>query len=287
MNQKNRDQNGAEASREAAVRFDDVSFGYGHNHRILDEASFTLRRGMKMALMGQNGAGKSTIFKLITGALTPDDGAIQKPAGLTIAMAHQSVLPDERELTVRAFFEKRFPKKVYDIDPKIDAALDAVNLAAPKDRLVKSFSGGQQARLLLASALIQDPDLLLLDEPTNNLDAAGIEHLTAFLKDYAKTCMVISHDAEFLNAFTHGVLYLLMVGMPILGVLALAWGGKPIQPFGLTLTLPLLQDKSLASLSKEVHESGATLVYIFVGLHAAAALWHEFMLKDRLLRRMI
>lgn len=86
---------------------------------------------------------------------------------------------------------------------------------------------------------------------------------------------------------THGVLYLLMVGMPILGVLALAWGGKPIQPFGLTLTLPLLQDKSLASLSKEVHESGATLVYIFVGLHAAAALWHEFMLKDRLLRRMI
>ena len=208
MNQKNRDQNGAEASREAAVRFDDVSFGYGHNHRILDEASFTLRRGMKMALMGQNGAGKSTIFKLITGALTPDDGAIQKPAGLTIAMAHQSVLPDERELTVRAFFEKRFPKKVYDIDPKIDAALDAVNLAAPKDRLVKSFSGGQQARLLLASALIQDPDLLLLDEPTNNLDAAGIEHLTAFLKDYAKTCMVISHDAEFLNAFTHGVLYL-------------------------------------------------------------------------------
>jgi ATPase subunit of ABC transporter with duplicated ATPase domains len=208
MNQKNKNQNGAGASREAALRFDEVSFGYGHNHRILDEADFTLRRGMKMALMGQNGAGKSTIFKLITGALSPDDGAIQTPAGLTIAMAHQSIAPDERDLTVRAFFEKRFPKKVYDIDPKIDAVLSVVNLEAPKDRLIKSFSGGQQARLLLASALIQDPDLLLLDEPTNNLDAAGIEHLTAFLKDYAKTCMVISHDAEFLNAFTHGVLYL-------------------------------------------------------------------------------
>lgn len=86
---------------------------------------------------------------------------------------------------------------------------------------------------------------------------------------------------------THGVLYVLMVGMPVLGLLALAWGGKPIQPFGLNLTLALTQDKTLAHLSKEVHESGATLVYIAVGLHAAAALWHEFILKDRLLRRMI
>jgi len=76
------------------------------------------------------------------------------------------------------------------------------------DRIIKSFSGGQQARLLLASALIQSPDLLLLDEPTNNLDKAGVEHLTQFLVDYQKTVIVISHDAAFLNAFTHGVLYL-------------------------------------------------------------------------------
>ncbi|MEV8473015.1 cytochrome b [Ralstonia sp. UNC404CL21Col] len=86
---------------------------------------------------------------------------------------------------------------------------------------------------------------------------------------------------------THGVLYVLMVGMPVLGLLALAWGGKPIQPFGLNLPLALTQDKTLAHWSKEIHESGATLVYIAVGLHAAAALWHEFILKDRLLRRML
>ena len=86
---------------------------------------------------------------------------------------------------------------------------------------------------------------------------------------------------------THGALYTLMVGMPVLGLLALAWGGKPIQPFGLDLPLAVAQDKTLAHLAKEVHESGATLVYIAVGLHAAAALWHEFILKDRLLRRMI
>ena len=86
---------------------------------------------------------------------------------------------------------------------------------------------------------------------------------------------------------THGALYVLMVGMPVLGLLALAWGGKPIQPFGLNLPLALTQDKTLAHWSKEIHESGATLVYIAVGLHAAAALWHEFILKDRLLRRML
>lgn len=85
----------------------------------------------------------------------------------------------------------------------------------------------------------------------------------------------------------HGALYVLMVGMPILGVLAIAWAGKPIQPFGVSWTLALTQDKTLASLAKEVHESGATAVYIVVGLHAAAALWHEFILKDRLLRRMM
>lgn len=194
--------------REAVLRFEQVSFGYGHNHPILDVTDFSLRRGMKVTLMGQNGAGKSTIFKLITGGLVPDNGKIQKLQGVTVATAEQVIPPAARELTVREFFERCFPEKVYDIDPKIDAVLEVVNLHAPHDRIVKSFSGGQQARLLLASALIQDPDLLLLDEPTNNLDTAGIQHLTDFLKAYQKTCVVISHDADFLNSFSDGVLYL-------------------------------------------------------------------------------
>lgn len=193
---------------DAVLRFEQVSFNYGHNHPILDTVDFSVRRGMKMTVMGQNGAGKSTIFKLIEGSLKPEDGKIVIAPKLTIALSHQVVTLDERELTVRAFFEKRFTQKVYDIDPRIEEVLEVVNLHAPLDRIIKSFSGGQQARLLLASALIQDPDLLLLDEPTNNLDTAGIEHLTAFLRDYKKTCLVISHDAEFLNSFTQGVLYL-------------------------------------------------------------------------------
>lgn len=194
---------------ESIIRFEGVSFGYGINKPILDEVDFPIRRGMKIAVMGQNGAGKSTLFGLMTGALVPDSGKIQVSRGLTVATAAQVIPRADMALTVREFFAKQFTEKVYDIDPRVDAVLDVVNLEIKDhERVVKSFSGGQQARLLLASALIQNPDLLLLDEPTNNLDKEGIEHLTCFLVDYPKTVVVISHDAEFLNAFTNGVLYL-------------------------------------------------------------------------------
>ena len=193
------------------VRFENISYEYGPKRPILDDVSFPVRRNAKLTLMGQNGAGKSTIFGLITRAIEPESGVIHIERGLTIAVARQVIPRDELGLTVREFFQKLFPAKVYDIDPRIGEVLEIVNLKGHEkvhDRIVRSFSGGQQARLLLASALIQEPDLLLLDEPTNNLDKAGIEHLTQFLVSYPKTCIVISHDADFLNAFTQGVLYL-------------------------------------------------------------------------------
>ena len=200
------------AKDETILSFKKVSFEYVDNKPLLNEVDFSIRRGTKTTIMGQNGAGKSTLFGLITGENRPEDGVINIANGLSIAIARQVIPREELSLTVKEFFEKAMSKcsdkKVYDIDPKIDEALEAVNFEAPHDKIIKSFSGGQQARLLLASALIQNPDLLLLDEPTNNLDKAGIEHLTKFLIGYPKTCIVISHDAEFLNSFTDGVLYL-------------------------------------------------------------------------------
>lgn len=192
------------------VRFENVSYEYGPKRKILDDVSFPVRRGAKLTLMGQNGAGKSTLFGLIIKAISPEDGSIHIEKDLVIAVSRQVIARDELDITVREFFQKVFPKKVYDIDTRIDGVLEVVNLNGPDmhDRIVRSFSGGQQARLLLASALIQKPDLLLLDEPTNNLDKEGIAHLTQFLVDYDKTVIVISHDADFLNAFTRGVLYL-------------------------------------------------------------------------------
>lgn len=190
------------------LRFNKVSFSYGFNKSILEEASFSLRRGSKLALMGQNGAGKSTIFSLIAGALQPEGGMLSTDREISIAVSRQVIPRDQLDMTVREFFEKVFSKKVYDIDPRIEKVLEVVHLKAPLERKIRSFSGGQQARLLLASALIQNPDLLLLDEPTNNLDPEGLEHLAKFLKDYKNTCVVISHDSDFLNSFTTGVLYL-------------------------------------------------------------------------------
>ncbi len=217
------------AGHSTIIRFEEVSFEYSQNKPILEEVSFSVRRGTKITIMGQNGAGKTTIFGLILGDHRPEAGSIHISNGpstgsrnspqassgqSSIATARQVIPRADLELTVRDFFQKCFKEKQYDIDPRIDSILEVVNLNTHKsatdikDRLVKDFSGGQQARLLLASALIQDPDILLLDEPTNNLDKAGIEHLTQFLVNYKKTCLVISHDSEFLNAFTHGVLYL-------------------------------------------------------------------------------
>ena len=196
------------SSNETIIKFNNVSFEWQANKPILNGAGFGIRRGSKITLMGQNGAGKSTIFSLITGESTPESGSINIAGNITVATAKQIISRDDLELTIREFFEKCFPKKVYDIDPRIDDALEVVNLSIPHDRPVKSLSGGQQARLLLAGAIIQNPDVLLLDEPTNNLDKEGIEHLTNFIINYPNTCVVISHDADFLNAFTEGVLYL-------------------------------------------------------------------------------
>lgn len=190
------------------IRFDNVTYGYDEKKLLLEEASFSVREHAKITIMGQNGAGKSTIFKMITGELKPLTGTISTGLNSTIAIAHQVMKPDDMEKSIEEFFAAAFDKKMYDLPKRIKTILEVVHLNAPLNKKVKEYSGGQQARLLLAFALIQEPDILLLDEPTNNLDADGIQHLTQFLMDYPKTCLVISHDANFLNAFTHGVLYL-------------------------------------------------------------------------------
>ncbi|MFA5131388.1 MAG: ATP-binding cassette domain-containing protein [Patescibacteria group bacterium] len=193
---------------EVVLRFDNVKFEYINKRPILDEACFSLRRGAKMTLMGQNGAGKSTIFGLIKKDLVPKDGQISVMNGATIGTASQTVAQGDLELTVEAYFSKAFAEVPGNIKSRINKALEAVNFSIPLDRIVGKLSGGQQARLLLAYSLIQNPDILLLDEPTNNLDKAGIDHLITFLVMYDKTVLVISHDADFLNCFTEGVVYL-------------------------------------------------------------------------------
>lgn len=195
-------------SEEVVLRFTDVDFEYVHKKPILDEASFSVRKGAKLTLMGQNGAGKSTIFNLVKGELKAKGGNISITDGATIGTALQIIAREDYDLTIEDYFARAFNEKPGNIKSQIAKVFDAVNLSVPFDRPVGNLSGGQQARLLLAYALLQNPDILLLDEPTNNLDKEGIDHLVDFLIDYDKTVIVISHDADFLNCFTEGVLYL-------------------------------------------------------------------------------
>jgi ATP-binding cassette subfamily F protein 3 len=167
-----------------------------------------VRTGAKFTLMGQNGAGKSTLFGLITGKYKQNDGQISVTNGASVATAEQVVNREDFTKTIEEFFSSSFEIVPPSIKSEMSKVMEAVNLTVSTDHKVGELSGGQQARLLLANALIQKPDILLLDEPTNNLDKAGIDHLIQFLIMYEKTVIVISHDADFLNCFTEGVLYL-------------------------------------------------------------------------------
>lgn len=193
---------------EAVLRFDEVTFKYSENKPILLESTFVLRKGSKFTLMGPNGAGKSTLFSLITGEMKPEEGRIILGQGMKIAIAKQFIPHTKWHLTVREFLQEPFATKIYDIDKRAVSVFKTVELSVDLDKEIKQLSGGQKGRLLIAQALIQEPDILLLDEPTNNLDKAGIFMLTEFMKSYPKTVLVISHDAQFLNSFTHGVLYI-------------------------------------------------------------------------------
>ena len=191
---------------DTVVRFDNVTFKYDEDTVILKETSFNVRRYSKITIMGQNGAGKSTIFKLLTGKLQPQEGQIHIDNKATVAIAEQMVPEEMMDLTLLEYFQTAFKEKKHGIEKNIKDVFEIVHLDLDYSLQVKELSGGQKARLLLAYALIQEPDILLLDEPTNNLDKEGIEHLTEFLTYYWNTCIVISHDADFLNAFTDGVL---------------------------------------------------------------------------------
>ncbi len=190
------------------LRFDEVNYGHNEKKLLLEEASFSVRENTKLTLMGQNGAGKSTMFRLMTGDIKPLKGSIHMKQGATIGLAKQVMDRKFLDMTVEEYFASAFEEAPRNLPVLINEALEVVNYKVPHDRKLKDLSGGQQARLLLAYAVIQKPDILLLDEPTNNLDDDGIGHLITFLMMYEKTVIVISHDANFLSTFSDGVLYL-------------------------------------------------------------------------------
>ena len=130
------------------------------------------------------------MLKLLAGELTPDSGEVNMKKGLAVALARQVMPRDRAAMTIWEYFKKEAQGNESGLDGRIARALRVVQLEATHDRLVGSFSGGQQARLLLAAALLQEPDLLLLDEPTNNLDVRGVAYLKDFIREMDKTVIV-------------------------------------------------------------------------------------------------
>ena len=131
------------ANNNVVLRFDEVIFNYGEHKPILDEASFSVREGSKIALMGQNGAGKTSIFSLILREQKQKSGGVfLSPSNATVGIAKQVVRPEQMDLTVRDFFASIFKEVPYNLDKHIAEVLNAVNLKTDLTKKVREHSGG-------------------------------------------------------------------------------------------------------------------------------------------------
>src|SRR3569832_1103361 len=198
---------------------------------LLDKVSLVVNPGEKVGLVGRNGAGKSSLFRLVAGPLHEDSGDFSMPPQWRLAQVAQD-MPDTEEpatafvlagdtrlMELRAELTRAEDSGdgmaiahahsdlgdagEHDAVPRAQALILGLGFKPDElDRPVNSFSGGWRMRLQLARALLCPSGLLLLDEPTNHLDLDALVWLEAWLKKYAGTLIVISHDREFLDAVT-------------------------------------------------------------------------------------
>ena len=198
-----------------------------------NSASVAIPSGTKVGLVGRNGVGKSTLFKIILGDLVPLSGEILLPKSAQIGSVDQEhpatpvtlidtiLAADTRREALNAALETAAPEEMAEIYHELNAidadrapARAAEILAglgfanADLERPMAEFSGGWRMRVALAAALFAEPDLLLLDEPTNYLDLEGALWLEARLKKYPHTALIISHDREILNNSVDAILHL-------------------------------------------------------------------------------
>ncbi len=214
------------------LRIDNLVFSaWGRN--FFDSASVAIPAGTKVGLVGRNGVGKSTLFRLIKGDLVAQGGDIVLPKQAQIGSVDQEhpatpvslletiLAADTRRDALNAKLETAAPEDLAEIYQELNAIdadraparaaeiLSGLGFAnADLDRAMAEFSGGWRMRVALAAALFAEPDLLLLDEPTNYLDLEGALWLEARLKKYPHTALIVSHDRELLNNSVDAILHL-------------------------------------------------------------------------------
>ena len=193
----------------------DVTFTFS-NPPLLAGISIEIEKGERIGLLGRNGAGKSTLMRLMLGEIAPDNGEIMRASGLRIDRLIQDV-PDEGDGSVyEVVSSDRTESLKSDGHSSVDAPADwQADLAVERvlsrlqldaDVRFNTLSSGMKRRVLLARALVSEPDILLLDEPTNHLDIEAITWLEGFLKGYPGTIVFVTHDRVFLKALASRII---------------------------------------------------------------------------------
>ncbi len=182
------------------VTLDRVSMAYGHLP-LLDEVAMQIDARERVSVIGRNGTGKSTLLKILSGEILPDGGTVWRQPSLRVARleqdvplsAHRSVFDVVAEGHTHHLEEDEAWLREHHVE------LILSRLELPADAIVDTLSGGWRRRVLLARALVGQPDLLLLDEPTNHLDIEAIQWLESFLAEYEGAVMFVTHDRAFLQ----------------------------------------------------------------------------------------
>jgi len=183
-----------------------VSKAYG-KRVVHADLSLTIQRGERWCVMGKNGAGKSTLLKMVAGTLPPDAGELRLGASLQMGYFSQQALDVlDADLTIEEQLEKDFP---HESIGALRGLAGAFQFSQDEtDKKIRSLSGGEKTRLVMARMLLHPPNFLVLDEPTNHLDLATKEMLIDSLKTFEGTMLFVSHDREFLRGLSNRVLEL-------------------------------------------------------------------------------
>ncbi|MEO7202513.1 MAG: ribosomal protection-like ABC-F family protein, partial [Candidatus Tumulicola sp.] len=184
------------------LRFSDLECHYGARE-IFSSLSGVFNDGERIGLVGPNGAGKSSLLRLLAGVEQPFGGTVVRAKGLKLGYLAQGVA-DETESTLQSLIDAALAKATHEEWGTRNKALRVMLSAfgfepTEYDRPLRSFSGGQRAKVALAHLLIDEPDYLILDEPTNHLDVATIRWLESFVANDSRGYIVVSHDRYFLD----------------------------------------------------------------------------------------